>query len=109
MMDCVMPTRAGRHGTIFTWNGVMNMKNERWKYDFSPIDANSDLLADRIHSKAYLRHLYTANETLGPMIGSLHNLHFYLDLVTQARQKIEEGTFTEWKNKMVPILSAKVS
>lgn len=109
MMDCVMPTRNGRNGTIFTWDGIMNMKNERWKYDFSPIDADSDLLADRIYSKAYLRHLYTAGEILGPMIGSLHNLHFYLDLVTKARQKIEEGTFTEWKNRMVPILSSRVS
>lgn len=109
MMDCVMPTRNGRNGTIFTWEGIMNMKNERWKNDFSPIDANSDLTADRIYSKAYLRHLYTAGEILGPMIGSIHNLHFYLDLVTKARQKIEEGTFTEWKNKMVPILSSRVN
>lgn len=109
MMDCVMPTRNGRNGTLFTWNGIMNMKNERWKYDFSPLDEQSDLPADRIYSKSYLRHLYVSGEILGPMIGSLHNLHFYLDLVKVARQKIEEGTFTSWKNQMVPILSSRMA
>ena len=108
MFDCVMPTRNGRNGMIFTWNGMMNMRNEKWKEDFTPIDENSDLLADRIYSKAYLRHLYAANEILGPMIGSMHNLHFYLDLVTVARQKIQEGTFTEWKNQIVPVIGRKL-
>lgn len=108
MFDCVMPTRNGRNGMIFTWNGMMNMRNEKWKEDFSPIDENSDLLADRIYSRAYLRHLYAADEILGPMIGSMHNLHFYLDLVTVARQKIQEGTFAEWKNQIVPIIGRKL-
>ncbi|MBO4646389.1 MAG: tRNA guanosine(34) transglycosylase Tgt [Bacteroidales bacterium] len=108
MFDCVMPTRNGRNGMIFTWEGMLNMRNEKWKEDFSPIDAQSSLTADRIYSRAYLRHLYTSNEILGPMIGSLHNLHFYLDLVTTARQKIEEGTFTEWKNQMAPQLARKL-
>lgn len=108
MFDCVMPTRNGRNGMIFTWEGKLNMRNEKWKYDFSPIDANSDLPADRIYSRAYLRHLYAANEILGPMIGSMHNLHFYLELVTTARQKIEEGCFTEWKNQVVPKLATKL-
>ncbi len=108
MFDCVMPTRNGRNGMIFTWDGILNMKNEKWKFDFSPIDANSDLPADQIYSKAYLRHLYVSNEILGPMIGSIHNLHFYLDLVKTARRKIEEGTFTQWKNAMVPVLSQRV-
>lgn len=108
MFDCVMPTRNGRNGMIFTWDGMMNMRNEKWKEDFSPIDENSDLLADRIYSRAYLRHLYAADEILGPMIGSMHNLHFYLDLVTVARQKIQEGTFAEWKNQIVPIIGRKL-
>ncbi|HNW68339.1 MAG TPA: tRNA guanosine(34) transglycosylase Tgt [Bacteroidales bacterium] len=108
MFDCVMPTRNGRNGMIFTWDGILNMKNEKWKFDFSPIDANSDLPADNIYTKAYLRHLYVSNEILGPMIGSIHNLHFYLDLVKTARQKIEEGSFTSWKNQMVPVLSQRI-
>lgn len=108
MFDCVMPTRNGRNANIFTWEGMMNMRNEKWKFDFSPIDANSDLEADRIYSRAYLRHLYAANEILGPMIGSLHNLHFYLELVGTARRKIEEGTFSEWKNEIVPKLKRKL-
>ena len=108
MFDCVMPTRNGRNGMIFTWEGMLNMRNEKWKSDFTPIDANSDLTADRIYTRAYLRHLYAANEILGPMIGSMHNLHFYLELVTVARQKIAEGCFTEWKNQMVPKLSTRL-
>lgn len=107
MFDCVMPTRNGRNGMIFTWDGILNMKNEKWKFDFSPIDEKSDLFVDQ-HAKAFLRHLYTAGEMLGPMIGSLHNLHFYLDLVKTARQKIQEGTFASWKNEIVPVISRKL-
>ena len=108
MFDCVMPARDGRHGLLFTWDGIMNMKNEKWKSDFTPLDAASDLTADRIYTRAYLRHLYTAGEMLGPMIGTIHNLHFYLQLVTVARQKIMDGTFTEWKNQMVPKLATRL-
>ena len=108
MFDCVMPTRNGRNGMIFTWEGIMNMKNEKWKKDFTPIDAKSDLFADREYTRAYLRHLYVSDEILGPMIGSIHNLHFYLDLVRTARKKIEEGVFAQWKNEMVPILSQRL-
>ena len=108
MFDCVMPARDGRHGLLFTWDGIMNMKNEKWKADFTPLDADSDLTADRIYTRAYLRHLYTAGEMLGPMIGTIHNLHFYLQLVTVARQKIVEGTLTEWKNQMVPRLATRL-
>ncbi|MBQ7489983.1 MAG: tRNA guanosine(34) transglycosylase Tgt [Bacteroidales bacterium] len=108
MFDCVMPTRNGRNGMIFTWNGMMNMRNEKWKFDFSPIDENSELFADREYTKAYLRHLYVSNEILGMMIGSIHNLHFFLDLVTTARKKIEEGTFASWKNEIIPILMRKL-
>ena len=108
MFDCVMPTRNGRNGMIFTWDGIMNMRNEKWKYDFTPIDANSDLFADREYSRAYLRHMYVSDEILGPMIGSIHNLHFYLDLVKTARKKILEGTFASWKNEIVPKISARL-
>ena len=108
MFDCVMPARDGRHGLLFTWEGIMNMKNEKWKADFTPLDADSDLTADRIYTRAYLRHLYTAGEMLGPMIGTIHNLHFYLQLVTTARQKILDGTFTEWKNLMAPKLATRL-
>ncbi len=108
MFDCVMPTRNGRNGMIFTWDGMMNMRNEKWKNDFTPIDANSDLFADREYSRAYLRHLYVSDEILGPMIGSIHNLHFYLDLVTTARKKILEGTFASWKNEILPKISQRL-
>lgn len=108
MFDCVMPTRNGRNGMIFTWEGVLNMRNEKWKFDFTPLDKNSDLIADQEYTRAYLRHLYTANEMLGPMIGSLHNLHFYLDLIKTARLKIQEGTFTQWKNQIIPKISQRL-
>lgn len=108
MFDCVMPTRNGRNGMIFTWDGMMNMRNEKWKDDFTPIDAQSDLFADQEYSRAYLRHLYISDEILGPMIGSIHNLHFYLDLVKTARKKILEGTFASWKNEILPKISRKL-
>lgn len=108
MFDCVMPTRNGRNGMIFTWDGMMNMRNEKWKNDFTPIDIKSDLFADQEYTRAYLRHLYVANEMLGAMIGSLHNLHFYLDLVQTARTKILDGSFSSWKNEVLPKLSRKL-
>ncbi len=108
MFDCVMPTRNARNGMLFTRNGIINIKNEKWKDDFSPIEAESDLLVDQIHTKAYLRHLIRSQEILGAQIASLHNLHFYLWLVNQAREKIIEGTFYDWKNKMVQILGQRL-
>ena len=108
MFDCVMPTRNGRNGMIFTWEGMMNMRNEKWKNDFTPLDAESDLFANREYTRAYLRHLYVSDEILGPMIGSIHNLHFYLDLVTTARQKIIEGTFATWKDEVLPKISRRL-
>lgn len=107
MFDCVMPTRNGRNGMLFTWDGIMNMRNEKWKFDFSPIDEQSELTADRIYSKSFLRHLYTTNEMLGPMIGSLHNLHFYIDLVKVAREKITDGTFSIWKEKTIKKITTR--
>ena len=108
MFDCVMPTRNGRNGMIFTWEGMMNMRNEKWKNDFTPLNAESDLFAEREYTRAYLRHLYVSDEILGPMIGSIHNLHFYLDLVTTARQKILDGTFATWKDEVLPKISRKL-
>lgn len=108
MFDCVMPTRNARNGMLFTRHGIINIKNEKWKDDFSPIDAESDLLADRVYSKAYLRHLIKSQEILGAQIASLHNLHFYLWLVKQAREKIVEGSFYDWKEKMVKILDQRL-
>jgi len=108
MFDCVMPTRNARNGMLFTRNGIINIKNEKWKDDFSPIEAESDLMMDQVYSKAYLRHLIRSQEILGAQIASLHNLHFYLWLVKQAREKIIEGTFYEWKEKMVKILGQRL-
>ena len=101
MFDCVMPTRNARNGMLFTKNGIINITNERWKNDFSAIEEDSDLFADRNYSKAYLRHLAQSNEILGSQIATLHNLHFYIWLVSEARARIVDGTFSEWKNKMV--------
>lgn len=108
MFDCVMPTRNARNGMLFTQNGIINIKNEKWKDDFSPIEAESDLHADQFYTKAYLRHLIKSQEILGAQIASLHNLHFYLWLVNQAREKIIDGTFYDWKNKMVKILDQRL-
>ncbi|MBE8713381.1 tRNA guanosine(34) transglycosylase Tgt [Sphingobacterium hungaricum] len=108
MFDCVMPTRNARNGMLFTRNGIINIKNEKWKDDFSPIEAESDLFSDKFYSKAYLRHLIRSQEILGAQIASLHNLHFYLWLVKQAREKIIDGTFYEWKNKMVVTLAQRL-
>lgn len=108
MFDCVMPTRNARNGMLFTQNGIINIKNEKWKDDFSPIEAESDLHTDQFYSKAYLRHLIKSQEILGAQIASLHNLHFYLWLVNQAREKIIDGTFYDWKNKMVKILDQRL-
>lgn len=101
MFDCVMPTRNGRNGWLFTSEGILNMKNERWKNDFSPLDLNGHSFVDLAYSKAFLRHLFISGEYLAPMIASLHNLAFYLWLVKTARQKIVEGTFSTWKDEMV--------
>ena len=101
MFDCVMPTRNGRNGMLFTRNGIMNMKNKKWANDFSPIDAESDCFVDRVYSKAYLRHLFIAGELLALQIASIHNLAFYLWLVGGARRHILEGDFAAWKSEMV--------
>jgi len=108
MFDCVMPTRNGRNGMLFTKNGIINIKNNKWKDDFSVIDSNGSSFVDNYYSKAYLRHLFVANEILGPMIASLHNLSFYIWLVNQARTQILNGTFYQWKKNTVPLLEQRL-
>ena len=108
MFDCVMPTRNARNGMLFTKDGIINIKNEKWKNDFSAIESDSDLLADTAYSKAYLRHLIHSGEMLGAQIATLHNLHFYLWLVTEARKKIIAGEFYNWKNIMVNRLGQRL-
>ena len=108
MFDCVMPTRNGRNGMVFTKNGIMNMRNEKWKFDFSPLDPEGTSYVDTSYSKAYLRHLITTGERLGAQIASIHNLAFYLWLVDEARRKISAGEFTKWKNEMIPKLSSRL-
>ena len=108
MFDCVMPTRNARNGMLFTRNGFINMRNEKWKNDFSAIDEESDLWADREYSKSYLRHLITSGEILGAQIASIHNLHFYLWLVGEARARIISGDFYSWKEKMVKQLAQRL-
>ena len=108
MFDCVMPTRNARNGMLFTSEGTINIKNEKWAKDFSPIDANLAGYVDTQYSKAYLRHLIRNKEILGAQIASIHNLTFYLWLVDQARTHILEGTFREWKDKMVIKLTQRL-
>lgn len=108
MFDCVMPTRNGRNGMLFTRNGILNMKNKKWKDDFSPIDEESSVFVDTEYSKAYLRHLFMANERLASQIASIHNLAFYLWLVKEARKHILQGDFISWKNNMVKKVSTRL-
>lgn len=101
MFDCIMPTRNGRNGQLFTAYGTMNMRNKKWENDFSPIDPEGASYVDRLYSKAYLHHLIKVNEILGLQIASIHNLAFYLWLVKEARKHIIAGDFTTWKSQMV--------
>ena len=101
MFDCVMPTRNGRNGMIFTSEGIINLKNEKWKMDFSPVDPNGETFVDVQYTRAYLRHLFVAGEILGPMIASLHNIGFYLWLVRESRKHIIAGDFAEWRDVML--------
>ena len=108
MFDCVMPTRNGRNGMIFTSEGIINLKNEKWKFDFSPVDHNGETFVDAQYTRAYLRHLFVAGEILGPMIASLHNIGFYLWLVREARKHIIEGDFTVWRDIMLPKVTRRL-
>ncbi|HNW76350.1 MAG TPA: tRNA guanosine(34) transglycosylase Tgt [Bacteroidales bacterium] len=108
MFDCVIPTRNGRNGWLFTRNGIINIKNEKWKDDFSPIEEDGEVPADHDYSKAFLRHLFVAREMLAPMITTVHNLGFYMWLMRESRKKIIEGTFSSWKNVMTKQLMQRI-
>jgi len=108
MFDCVMPTRNARNGMLFTSEGIVNIRNAKWKDDFSPVDPNGTSYVDQAYSKAFLRHLIVSKEMLGAQIASIHNLAFYLWLVGEARRKIQEGTFASWKNQMVIKLESRL-
>lgn len=108
MMDCVMPTRNGRNGMLFTSRGIMNMRNRKWADDFSELDPEGAAWVDHVYSKAYVRHLFAANELLGMQIASIHNLAFYLWLVGEARRHIEAGDFADWKRTMVERVTTRL-
>lgn len=108
MFDCVMPTRNARHGLLFTRNGIINIRNEKWKNDHSAVDEQGTAFVDQQYSKAYLRHLLHSEEMLGGMIASVHNLAFYLDLVKEARTRIADGSFTSWKNNLISQLENRL-
>ncbi len=108
MFDCVMPTRNGRNGMLFTWQGRINIKNKKWENNFSPLDETGTSFVDSYYTKAYVRHLMKSQERLAAQIASIHNLAFYLELVRVAREKIKEGTFAEWKNKTIKQLSVRL-
>lgn len=101
MFDCVMPTRNARHGLLFTWEGTINIKNQKWEKDYSAIDPNGTTLVDSVYSKAYLHHLIKAKENLAIQIATIHNLAFYLNLVKEARARIIDGSFRKWKEEQV--------
>ena len=108
MFDCVMPTRNGRNGMLFTSEGVINIRNRKWTDDFSPVDPDGPSAVSLKYSKAYLRHLVISGEILGAQIASIHNLAFYLRLMRDARKKIEEGKFKIWKDSMIKKLSERL-
>jgi queuine tRNA-ribosyltransferase len=108
MFDCVMPTRNGRHGILYTWDGMINIKNQKWENDFSPLDPSGSSFVDSYYTKAYLRHLFKCEELLAGQIASLHNLAFYLKLVETIRYKINQGVFSEWKNMIIKNLNNRL-
>ena len=108
MFDCVIPTRNGRNGMLFTRKGILNIKNEKWKEDFSPLDEEGEVFTDREYSRAYLRHLFVSKEILAAMIATLHNLGFYMWLMRESRNQIREGTFGKWKEVMVKQLMKRL-
>ena len=108
MFDCVMPTRNGRNGMLFTWNGIMNMRNAKWADDFSELDPSGSSFVDHRYTRAYVRHLFVAGEMFAAQIASEHNLAFYLDLVREARKHIEAGDFAAWKDVTVKRISQRL-
>jgi queuine tRNA-ribosyltransferase len=108
MFDCVLPTRNARHGLLYTAEGIVNIRNQKWKSDFSPIDAHCPVPVSQTHSKAYLRHLFVSNEILGMQLATLQNLGFFLWLVKEARKRILNGDFLPWKTAMVEKVSRRL-
>jgi queuine tRNA-ribosyltransferase len=108
MFDCVMPSRNARHGLLYTWEGTINIKNEKWAKDFTALDPSSSVWVDQVYTKAYLRHLIKSGEYLGIQIATIHNLAFYLELMRVAREKIASGEFITWKNQVVPKLGQRL-
>lgn len=108
MFDCVMPTRNGRNGMIFTSEGIINIRNRKWSDDFSPLDKECPSEVSRSYTKAYLRHLVISGEMLGAQIASIHNLSFYMNLVNEARNRIEKGDFLKWKNSIIEKVSGRL-
>ncbi len=108
MFDCVLPTRNARHGLLFTKNGIINIRNEKWKDDFSPLETDGSTFVDAQYTRAYLRHLLVCNEILAAQIASVHNLGLYLWLVQEARRRIKDGSFSHWKSEMVTKLSQRL-
>jgi queuine tRNA-ribosyltransferase len=108
MFDCVLPTRNARHGMLYTWDGVINIRNRKWAQDFSPLDPGGTSPVDSFYSKAYVRHLLHVGEFLSWYICSVHNLAFYMDLVRQARAHIVAGDFDQWKRRVSPKLAQRL-
>lgn len=108
MFDCVMPTRNARHGMLYTWDGILNIKNEKWKKEYSPLDPHGTSYVDSTYTKAYVRHLFAAKEMLGQQIASIHNLAFYLELVSEARKHILAGDFADWKSAIIPKITQRL-
>ena len=108
MFDCVMPTRNGRNGQLFTSEGIINIRNKKWENIHEPIDLNGTSFVDADYTKAYVRHLIHSKESLGAQIASMHNIRFYLWLVEEARKQIINGTFYSWKKELMPKLNARL-
>ncbi len=108
MFDCVMPTRNGRNGQIFTWQGIINFRNAKWANDFSPVDPEGTAAVDQRYTRAYLHHLFKCKELLALQIASIHNLAFYLELVRQAREHILANDFSAWKRQVMPRLAQRL-
>ncbi|WP_185852985.1 tRNA guanosine(34) transglycosylase Tgt [Blattabacterium cuenoti] len=108
MFDCVLPTRNGRHGMLFTWKGILNIKNKKWEKDFSCLDEYGNSYVDRSYSKSYVRHLFFSKENLAKQIASLHNLSFYLNLMKKARNHLLQETFYSWKKSVIPLLQERL-
>jgi queuine tRNA-ribosyltransferase len=108
MFDCVMPTRNGRNGMLFTRSGILNIKNKQWADDHGALDPEASSWVDTTYTRAFVRHLFQSNEMLGQQIASLHNLGFYIVLMKEARSRIQDGTFTTWKNALLPKLKTRL-